>query len=117
MGARWNYEPIAHEGLADASSKRGGVSKVLSALPVLAEQADPWGLLDAARDAPLTWSARLGVLLGWAGYARVGNVLAPLVREFLTVEAALAPHVSSDGARLDETWCVRMNVPLPAKRR
>lgn len=130
LGTRMNYEPRALDGptgrvmvssasdvllelMMEASTRRGGLAAVLPALPALAKKADSLELAEAAADAPLTWSARLGYLLERAGHSSLAGTLAPLLDEFLTVDVALDPHASTDGARLDATWRVLVNTQLP----
>ncbi len=90
----------------------GGLNNVAVVLSELSEEMGAKKLLEAARLCPVSWSQRLGYLLGLVGQRGLGQVLAPFVLENARSYTPLRRAANIAGGRRSPGWKLIVNVEV-----
>ncbi len=90
----------------------GGLDNVASILAELVETLDSQKLIAAAQQCPIAWVQRLGYLLDLTEHRKLGDVLAPLVKDLAHVFAPLVRARPNAGATRLERWKLAVNASV-----
>lgn len=87
----------------------GGLDHVASVLTELVESVDAQKLVAAAALCPVAWVQRLGYLLDAGAHQKLGDALAPFVKEHAQVVAPLVRAHRRNGSSRVERWKLAVN--------